>query len=281
MKYDGIHAQRILEKQLPDGSWGPFHSLPAQVRLSHGVTTEMALRRLQNLGFTLQDDCIHRAVAYLSACLCGEKCIPDPREKTHDWDDFTEMMLAAWIRRFDEKNPAANVIAQKWADILNAAFASGAYDHSAYCIAFDRAFSHPPRGGRFVDFVSFYPLSLTAGLLEKQAEQTFVWYVLHHEPGIYYVYERPVVWPPEVFASRQTLRWLSAVELLAMHPAAKQQLGFAAQWLENHRSPDGTWDLTQAAKDDISLPYSDSWRKKDTRIADCTARIQAVLSKIK
>lgn len=280
MKYDGIHAQRILSKQLPDGSWGQFHSLSMQARAQHGITTEMALRRLQNLGFTIQDEGIRRAVVYMDACLQGKSSIPDPREKTHDWDAFTEMMLSTWIRRFTNDNASANAAARKWADILNIAFAGGAYDHAAYCTAFAAAFGHPPRGGRFVDFVSFYQISLTAGLLDKKAEQALVRYVLEHPQGIYYVYEKPITQPPEVFASKHTLRWLSAVELIAMHPCAKELLGFAADWLNTHQREDGTWDLTQAAKDDILLPLSDSWRRAEARIADCTALIQSVLDKI-
>lgn len=281
MKYDGIHARRILEKQLPDGSWGQFHSLSMQARAAHGMTTEMALRRLQNLGFTMQDECIRKAVAYMDACLRGENHIPDPREKTHDWDAFTQLMLATWIRRFTQENLTANAVARTWADILTAAFVKGRYDHSAYCAAFADAFGHPPRGGRFVDFVSFYPLSLTAGLLDVRAEEAFVRCVLRHPPGIYYVCDGPIMQPPEVFASKPTLRWLAAVELIAMHPHAKHQLGFAADWLASYRSKDGTWDLSSAAKDNILLPLSDSWRKPVDRIADCTARIQAVLDKIK
>ena len=280
MKYDGIHAQRILQKQLPDGSWGQFHSLSMQARAAHGITTEMALRRLQNLGFTMQDACIQRAVAYMDACLRGETAIPDPREKTHDWDAFTELMLSAWIRRFTQENVHANAAAEKWAAILNTAFECGVYDHSAYCAAFAKAFGHLPRGGRFVDFVSFYPLSLTAGLLDAQAEEALVRYVLQHPQGVYYICDGPVMQPPGVFASKHTLRWLNAVELIAMHPSAKEQLRFAADWLNLHCSKDGTWDLSQAARDDILLPLSDSWRKQETRIADCTALIQAVLEKI-
>lgn len=280
MKYDGIHAQRILQKQLSDGSWGQFHSLSAQARAAHGITTEMALRRLQNLGFTVRDDSICRAVAYMDACLQGGNAIPDPREKTHDWDAFTEMMISTWIRRFTADNALANAAACKWADILNHAFACGAYDHAAYCTAFTEVFGHPPRGGRFMDFASFYQISLTAGLLDPQAEHALVRYVLEHPTGIYYVYDKPLTQLPEVFASKQTLRWLSAVELIAMHPCAKQQLGFAADWLNAHRREDGTWDLTQNAKDDILLPLSDSWRKAETRIADCTVLIQLILDKI-
>ena len=43
------------------------------------------------------------------------------------------------------------------------------------------------RGGRFVDFVNFYVVSVTAGLLREETEARMIDYVLRHEPGIYYV----------------------------------------------------------------------------------------------
>lgn len=98
MHKDGKWAKQLIEAQEPDGKWGCFHSLSQNVNAPH--TTEQALRRLERLGFTIEDDCIQRAVSYMSDCLDGKKKIPDPREKTHNWDLFTALILSVWIRRF-------------------------------------------------------------------------------------------------------------------------------------------------------------------------------------
>lgn len=50
------------------------------------LTTEQALRRLERLGYTIEDECIQRAVDYMDNCLMGRDKIPDRREKLHDWD---------------------------------------------------------------------------------------------------------------------------------------------------------------------------------------------------
>ena len=171
MKYDGVHARRLIALQHPDGSWGErFHTLSASGRAQREPTTEMALRRLEALGYTMQDECIARAVAYMDAVLRGEQTFPDPWEKTHDWAVFIEMMMATWIRRFTLENERANAVGEKWSGILKAAFAGGNYDHAAYCAAFAQAMGYQPRGGRFVDFVHFYAVSVTAGLLEEETE---------------------------------------------------------------------------------------------------------------
>lgn len=78
MHKDGKWAKQIIALQESDGKWGCFHSLSQFYDAS--ITTEQALRRLQYLGFTMEDECIQKAVSYMSDCLAGKKNIPDRRE---------------------------------------------------------------------------------------------------------------------------------------------------------------------------------------------------------
>ncbi|MDR2941219.1 MAG: hypothetical protein LBV17_01315 [Treponema sp.] len=73
-----------------DGSWGYFHTLsnPSSKR---PMTTEQALRRLEILGFTIDDITIQKALKYLNNCLTGKENIPDRVEKKHDWNIFTDI----------------------------------------------------------------------------------------------------------------------------------------------------------------------------------------------
>lgn len=52
------------------------------------ITTEQAVRRLERLGYTIEDECIQKAVQYMSDCLVGKKTILDRVEKVHDWRDI-------------------------------------------------------------------------------------------------------------------------------------------------------------------------------------------------
>lgn len=81
---------------------------------------------------------------------------------------------------------------------------------------------------------------------------------------------------PEEFASRETVRYLRGLELLAGYGAAREKLGFAADWLMACREKDG-WDLGPKAGDGISLPLSDSWRRRGARKADCTRWVGGIL----
>ncbi len=82
----GKWAKQIIDLQLDDG------------------TTEQALRRLEILGFSIEDKPIQKALNYLNDCLIGKKKIPDREEKTHNWKVFLNLMLSTWIRRFTNEN---------------------------------------------------------------------------------------------------------------------------------------------------------------------------------
>lgn len=84
----------ILSLQHGDGSWGYFHSLSFPTK-EQPMTTEQALRRLLVLGLDTTDAPIQRAVSYLEGALCGQIRTPDRVEKTHRWDIYMPLMLAA------------------------------------------------------------------------------------------------------------------------------------------------------------------------------------------
>lgn len=271
-------AKQILDLQDKEGKWGQFHSLskPSGDR----YTTEMALRRLKRLGYTIADPCIQKSVDYMTACLRGEKEIPDPREKLHDWDIFTDLMLATWIRQFTLDCPEANRVANTWAKLITESFQSGTYCHESYVASYLETFGMKPRGGRLVDFVNFYPIALLPGCLDEDTESSFLDYILQHETGIYYIYENRLTDLPSRFQHRKTSHYLAALELLAVYSTAGRKLSFAADWLLSQRNDRGTWDMGSGVNDKIYFPLSDNWRKPETREVDCTYRITGLLNKI-
>lgn len=60
MHKDGKWAREIIACQDTEGKRGAFHSLARSNSTPH--TTEMALTRLERLGFSIEDECIQRAV---------------------------------------------------------------------------------------------------------------------------------------------------------------------------------------------------------------------------
>jgi hypothetical protein len=281
---NGKWAKKIIELQHDDGSWGYFHSLsnPAKER---PITTEQALRRLEILGFTIDDKPIKKAVNYMNNCLIGKNRIPDCEEKTHNWNVFTSLMLSAWIRIFTKNNEAANNVTGKWCEIINKAFVNNDYNHSIYVNKYENIFEIKmnPKAGRLVDFVHFYPVSLLTNELDKKIEPHYFKYVLEHDSGMYYIYDKKLTIVPKTFQSKTTSHFLRAIELLVKYdnPECKRQLKYVAKWLKEHMTKNNEWDIGKEAKDGISFPLSDSWRSDENRIKDCTYRINKLLENIK
>jgi hypothetical protein len=246
------------------------------------MTTEQALRRLEILGYTIDDKPIKRTVSYMNDCLIGKIKTPDREEKTHNWKIYTELMLSTWIRRFTRENKPANKAALKWRELIDAAFKKGLYDHNEYIAKYENIFETKlnPKAGRLVDFVHFYPVSLLTNLLDREIEARYFKYVVEHDGGMYYIYSGKLNIVPENFQSRNASYYLGAIELLSKYdnPECKKQLQFVVKWLKENMLTKNVWDMGKEAKDGVNFPLSDSWRTDEDRIRDCTYRIGNLLN---
>lgn len=273
----GKWAAAILATQNADGTWGSmFHSMALPTNAP--LTTEQALRRLHTLGFSIEDEPIRRIVDTMVACLRGERKIDTWWEKGVDWAMFEPLMLAAWIRHFDPEQPDALAYARRWARVIEAAFASGELDKSAWNAAYEAEFHRRERHPNPIGFTPMYHAMLLPGVLSPAAENALVRHILH--TGMYYIYAKPLMDPPVAFASKETSYWLAALELLAEYPSTRTQLAFAAAHLYLSIGPDGLWDMGAKANDKVYFPLSDSWRTEAARKTDCTERIRRFLNKI-
>ena len=207
-------AAEIIELQKDDGSWGYFHTLSNPSKRNK-ITTEQAIRRLEILGYTINDKPIAKVVSYMQDCLTGKKELPDRREKVHNWDIFTSLMLSTWIRRFTKDDHAANYVAEKWAVIISHAFKKGIYDHDIYVDTYKKVFVLKPKGGRLLDFANFYHISLLSDSLADKTASALFDYILRHQSGIYYIYDKQLSILPQNFKSKEASRYISAVELLS------------------------------------------------------------------
>ena len=126
---------------------------------------------------------------------------------------------------------------------------------------------------------NFYPVSLLQGRLDAKTDAAVLDYLLNDSGGIYYICEGPLIEPPKEFQSRHANRYLSALELMSGYASAPTKLHFAVHWLEDQRSPDGTFDLGTVARDMVNLPLSDN-RGREGRVTDCTYRVERLLRAI-
>jgi hypothetical protein len=50
------------------------------------------------------------------------------------------------------------------------------------------------------------------------------------------------------------------------------------QWLMSNKNENEKWDMGSNVSDKIYFPLSDSWRKAEYRVADCTYRIENLIN---
>lgn len=277
---NGIWAEKIISLQKMDGSWGCFHTLSRPTR-EQPITTEQALRRLKILGFTKEDESIARAIQYMESCIKN----PEPIvfiEKKHDSKIYGDLMLATWLRTFDKDNEAAIDVTKKWTKIVSCAFKNGKYEYENYVAAYESIFAKKlnPKAGCLTNFVVFYQVSLLNDCFDEKIETAVFEYIMNYPKGISYIYNEPLFKLPEIFASKQTGRYLSAIELLARYRKNRSKLQFVVDWLNENKDKNGQWDLGKSAKDNIYFPLSNSWRKDEYRKADCTERINSLIKSI-
>jgi len=282
---NGKWTKEILELQQDNGSWGKIFHTMANPTSKQQLTTEQALRRLEILGFTIDDKPIKKAIIYMNNCLVGKDNIPDRKEKTHKpWKKYVELMLSTWIKIFTKDNEIANIVAKNWCEVINGAFINGYYDHGHFVSKFEDFLESKinPKAPRWNDFVSFYTVSLLTNGLDKKIESHYFKYILEHDGGIYYVHNNRLTDIPKIFQSKFTSSYLRAIELLAKYnnPECKKQLKFIKNWLKEKKTENNEWDMGKLSKDGISFPLSDSWKTDENRIKDCTYRINKLLENI-
>ncbi|MCL2721884.1 MAG: hypothetical protein FWD47_11170 [Treponema sp.] len=275
---NGKWAKKIIDIQLENGSWGYFHTQYSDSILP--ITTEQALRRLEILGFTSDDKPIRKALKYMHNCLIGKIVFPDRKEKFPNWEIGKELMLATWIKIFNENDNVANDIAKKWVEIINSAFMNKKYNPIMYKKSYIKTF-----GIKSIheNISMFYIVSLITNLLDKNIEKYYFKYILENNNGIYYIYDKIIKSTPECFIHKNINSYLRAIELLAKYnnPECKKQLQFVIKWLNNNKIDTKKWDMGKVSKDGINFPLSDSWKTDENRINDCTYRIRKILRILK
>lgn len=276
---NGKWAKQILGARNEEGMWGNFHTLSIPTG-NKPITTEQAIRRLRILGYTKEDAPVRDVLERMCLCVSGRQKIDGYSEKTHDWPLFEKLMLSAWIRLFDPENEVALSVAGQWAVIAERAFRSGEYRREDDMEAFALEFGRKPKSGFETGFGMFYHAVLLRGVLTEKTENRLLDYYIERAEGIYYIYDKPLAMPPEPFASKKASHYLAAIETLADYGQAPEKLGFVADWLMANRKEDGQWDFGSGAKDGVYFPLSDSWRSAESRMADCTERVERLLGKI-
>lgn len=275
---DQVQQSRFVgeleQAQLDDGSFGRF--MYDQIPLRNALkSTESAVCRAIALGLDREHPVLQKAALYLEGILAGNISWPDKLEDTPGQEVGVKLIAAACLRRIDPQNDLALQETARWHQLLESSFAAGFFDESVYLSSFEEIMGRAADGKTRIAF-SRYTLMLMPDILSYQTEKRFVDHIINRHRGLYLVTNHSLHYEPLDFPSRESMRYISALELLAAFPGAVEIMQSAYDWLWEQRKGDGLWDFGPFAKDGIQLPLSASWRRGQRKI-DCTVRMLCLL----
>jgi len=273
---------RLLESsQLPDGTWGRFHTQDTSVKQPF-ATTEAAIAAALVSGLDMHSPILIKTQAAILDYMSKKTCWPDPPEK-HDnplaWYVGVPHYSAAVLSQIDPFHPGLEPFWNLWAEAVQLAFQSGSYDRQKEIEALNVLMNC--RMKRPVPFHSKYPmliLSATRNQLPADLERRVLEFVMQYPPGIYYTYDRPIHTPPGI-QDKHFWGWTQAHLLLSRFRLWKEMAVDALNGIWAQRDEHGFWDLgnKMARKPFTNFPLSESWRRPVNRIMDYTVEMMSLL----
>lgn len=270
-------VEELAEAQHEDGSFGRFMYEQVPVR-NPLKSTEAAICRALSLGLEKDHPVLVKAVSYLEGILAGDISWPNRLDLTPGGEVGVRLIVCACLRLIDRQNETALQEAYKWRDIFTAAFAGGTFHEAEYLRAFEDIMGRPAVGKTQIAF-SRYVLMLLSGILFFQTENDLVRHIINNNRGLYMVTNHSLRYRPLDFPSREGMRYIAAVELLAAFPGAVDIMQSVYDWIWEQRNSEGIWDFGSYARDGLQLPLSLDWRR-DKRRVDCTVRMLCLLRKM-
>ena len=273
----------LADSQWDDGTWGRFHTQDSSKKQPF-PTTESAIAIALELGLDQHSSIIQKVMPTILDYVGGKAIWPDPPEK-HDnpqaWYVWVRHFSAAILALVDPHHAQLDEFWGLWAEALQAAFQSGAYDRQREIVALNALMQCRMKNP--VPFHKRYPLlilSATHNRLPGDLERRMLDFVMHYPEGIYYVYGKDISVLPSIL-SRDFGPWFFAHQLLSRFRLWKELSVDALNWIWEQRTPEGFWDFGSkiGRKPYTGFPLSESWRRSKNRTIDCTTTALALLSR--
>jgi hypothetical protein len=265
-------VRQLAEEQLPDGSWGRFHSQDTKIK-SAFTTSEAAIRRGLALGLERSDPVLAGAIEYMQAVLAGQANWTDRVEKAEGWPICVEAITAGTLAQVDPTDPSSLPAWEYWTKIASLSFPGGEYDSDAEWS------SHKELRGLGTRYLgSRYVLTLLGARsrdLPAALDRQLAGWIARRPEGIGYL-GAALDHPDPV----HLLAWLETLEILALFRSRQEVAGSALTKLLDMRNPEGLWDFGSRPGTFFYFPLSDDWRKAGDRENDHSTRVLALLRKL-
>lgn len=262
-------VQQLEAAQLPDGSWGRFHTQDTKTKTEFR-TTEEAIDRAFALGLEPSDHALVRVKQFIESVLQGKAKITDWMERNDSFPVLIRHFLAGRLAQIDPRNGMLDSFWEYVVEVARQAFSSGSYRMDDEVNAYLHLSGiHVPRGY----LVSQYSLwTLSSRKLPPLLERSLVDWVWHSPHGIGYLGVRLSDPYPN-----QVGHWIRSMQLLARYPSWREIASTTANSLWDRRDEAGVWELQSVNLRSIDFPLSDSWRKQGRSIQDLSTCLLALL----
>ncbi|NIV29306.1 MAG: hypothetical protein GWN58_07305 [Anaerolineae bacterium] len=271
-------VQELEGEQREDGGWGPFHS--RSTRLKQRIpSTEVGVERALALGLDRSHPVLQKAVAYIIDIMESRREFPDRHERNDRWEIGMRLFLASTLSLIEPEHEILNEDRELWVEITRRTFRSGEYSEE------DEVAAHAELTGATVkdsylvlnNRYSLSVLGSARGLLSPELEGALLDWLWNREDGIGYLCI-PLSGEPPCEKAGHFDRWLTSLEMLGrLFPGWVDCAWEAVEWIWEQRDAEGTWDFGPRPSSGSYLPLSDSWRRRQDRRFDWTARVLVLL----
>ena len=175
---------QLEESQLPDGSWGRFHSQDTKKKTVFR-TTEEAIDRAFALGLEPGEGVLKQTSLYCTKVLDGAIHLTDRSEKNEAFPLLIKFIVAGRLAQIE---PANETLVPYWKfllDVTDQAFASGSYSLKDEEEAFLRLSGVHVPGGFLESQHTLWILS--SRHLPAQLEDAYTSWIWHKPDGIRYI----------------------------------------------------------------------------------------------
>lgn len=273
---------RLIEQQHADGSFGRFRFI-ADPDTPNGGVNESAMIRALALGLEPDHAVLADLRRFFESVLQRLAGYGSDVPARPNRPIARALILAACLRQLGSEHPLVTAIVRDWQQIIEASFDGQTFQTDVFRDKCEEAFG-PDQNfwpDRWPELgFSRYMLLLMKDRLPFKVEQAMVHHLIYQSRGIYPVSNRSLQHFPLEFTSRESVRFITSLELLTQYTSAAVYLRQAADWLWEQLDRDGLWDLGSPGRDYRHLPLSDSWRSRLARQQDCTVRILALIARL-
>jgi phage baseplate assembly protein W len=253
-------VRQLEEAQLPDGSWGRFHSQDTKKKTAFR-TTEEAIERAFALGLEPSDEVLLHARQYILEVLHGDAQITDRYEHNEAWPLLVQFILAGRLAQLDPANKMLDSFWSYWVEVANQAFSSGSYrleDEASVHLRLSG--KHLPQG--FLE--SQHALwILSSRRLASQLEHALIDWIWNKPDGIRYLRA-----PLSIPQPRLIGYWLRSMNIISQFSCWREICAHVMDQLWDQRDDQGMWDFGSQIAQSIDFPLSESWRQRENRKID-------------